>query len=106
EEAVAGLRVGPTARALAVQLLRPTAVPGWVRAAMPLARLLSAGLLPDAVRAAYRVRWDGRTARRFDRTLAVLLPVYRALPTAVRTLPSRVILRRFRAAHRPTEPRH
>lgn len=97
-DAVAGLHVGPTARRLAVQLLRPTAVPGWLRAGMPLARLFTAGLLPDAVRSAYRVRWEERTARRFDRTLAVLLTVYRALPRSVRTLPSRVILRRFRAA--------
>src|SRR5690606_36261661 len=46
------LAVGEEARAVAAGILRPArgTVPWWVRAALPLGRLMTAGLLPGKVR--------------------------------------------------------
>lgn len=90
------LEVTPTARRLAALLMRPRTAPLWVRAAMPLVRLITAGLLPDEVRSAYGVRWDAGLERRFERTLRTLLAVYRVLPRAIRQFPKHVLLARFR----------
>jgi uncharacterized protein (DUF2236 family) len=93
---VTQLNVTPTARALAATLLRPRRVPLWLASALPLARIVTAGLLPDSVRSGYGVRWDPERRQRFDRRFRALLTVYRLLPRAVRVLPSRLLLRRFR----------
>ncbi len=97
---VARLEVTPTARALARTLLRPEQAPLWLRAVLPLARLVTAGLLPPEVRTGYRVRWDAERQRRFERRFSGLLAVYRVLPAPVRRAPGSLLLRRFRARAR------
>ncbi|MCU1438898.1 MAG: hypothetical protein JWP66_1985 [Naasia sp.] len=92
------LRVGRDARLLAAALLRPVRAPLRLRAALPLARILTAGLLPPDIRDGYRVHWPVSRQRRYERLLRAVLAVYRLLPRAVRTLPSRLVLRRFRSA--------
>jgi uncharacterized protein (DUF2236 family) len=82
-------------RVLAVsrQLLYPKTGPLWLRAGMPLARLATAGLLPDAVRIAYELP-DRK--RRLARMMRVIAPIYRRLPDSVRTWPRRHYLAQLR----------
>ena len=58
---------------------------------------MTAGLLPPELRAPFGFRWSARQQSRFDRALARTFAVYRVLPTAVRTAPSRFFLARVRA---------
>ena len=96
DETVAGLVVSDAARRVAWSVLHPHNVPVAVRIAMPLARLITAGLLPDTIAAGYRVRWTPRWRRRYARAIAVLRAVYPQVPPALRRLPSRIVLARYR----------
>ncbi|GAA4685850.1 oxygenase MpaB family protein [Frondihabitans cladoniiphilus] len=102
QETVETLSVDDVVRAQADALWRATEAPLWVRSLMPLMRFLTAGLLPERVRAEYRMAWDARSQRRFDRLWSVVVPVYAALPTVVRRWPQQYYLRRLR---RLTAPR-
>lgn len=84
------LRVDDTARAVAAAVLHPVpgTVPWWVRAAMPLARLATAALLPDPVRDAYGLP---RRPRRERAALALARAVARLTPGRLRRLPSRLL---------------
>lgn len=77
------------ARAVARQLMRPVGGPLWLRAAMPLGRLVTAGMLPPAVRAAYGQRWSPDLERRYRRTLRGIRVLWRLTPRALRELPAR-----------------
>ncbi|MDO9398682.1 MAG: oxygenase MpaB family protein, partial [Herbiconiux sp.] len=88
-ETLAGLHVDATVRGVADALLRAEAAPWWVRAGMPLMRQISVALLPASVRRAFGFAWSARRQRRVDRLFAVLGPVYRMLPRAVRHWPRR-----------------
>jgi uncharacterized protein (DUF2236 family) len=98
---VGALVVGPTARRLAHALLRPERAPLWLRAALPLARPVTAALLPDGVRRGYGVRWSAEHQARADRLLGLILAGYRVLPRRIRHLPGRRVLRHFRAETSP-----
>jgi uncharacterized protein (DUF2236 family) len=50
------IAVGPTARALAKEILYPS--PWILKPASPLFRLITAGLLPECLRDAYGLRWS------------------------------------------------
>ncbi|MBI5160357.1 MAG: DUF2236 domain-containing protein [Micrococcales bacterium] len=92
-DAVATPAVTPDARRVAAQLMRPRGGPLWLRAAMPLGRLLTAGLLPPAVRAAYGQNWTPALERRYRRTLRGIRLVWRLTPRALRELPARRLAR-------------
>lgn len=92
-DAVAALEVGDDARGVAHDLLHPRRVPLWVRAGMPLARVVTAGLLPASVREAYGLRHDPRAMRRAMRLLRVL---DRITPRVLRELPARRLLTALR----------
>ena len=87
-----GLRVDDTVRGVADALLHPRSGPIWLRAGMPLARLVTAGLLPLEVRAQFGLRWGPRRERRFVLALAVLRGVNRVLPRRVREWPKTMML--------------
>ncbi|PJJ73139.1 uncharacterized protein (DUF2236 family) [Diaminobutyricimonas aerilata] len=91
---LATLRVGDDARRIARDLLHPRKAPLWLKAAMPLARLVTAGLLPAELRAAYGLPWSARRARRYERAFTVITAVYRGLPRPLREWPMRHYLPR------------
>lgn len=92
DEQLATLTVDDRVLAVSRQLLRPKSGPLWMRAAMPIARLATAGLLPDALRVAYQLP---EVSRRFTRTMRLIAPLYRRLPRRVRSLPRRHYLARL-----------
>ncbi len=79
----------PDAKALKVakELLYPAGGPRLLRLAMPLARFLTAGLLPEHVREAFGFEWSPGQARRFERTMKGLGRVYPRLPQRIRHWP-------------------
>jgi uncharacterized protein (DUF2236 family) len=90
------LRVSDEARQIAHDLFNPTSAPWWVRAALPLVKLLTADLLPPHVRRAYRL-WHG-PIRSLEARLAwkVIRVIARVLPARVKALPARMLLRDLR----------
>ncbi|WP_157981624.1 oxygenase MpaB family protein [Protaetiibacter intestinalis] len=87
------LAVGEEARAVAHGILHPArgTVPAWVRAVLPLARLTTAALLPEAIRDAYGLP---RRPRRERAALALARALARLTPRRIRRLPSRLLLPR------------
>lgn len=93
---IAGLDVTEDARTIAGDLFSGQGLPVPLRAALPAARLLTAGLLPARVRAGLGWAWDGRASRREARVWAAVVPVYRRLPAAVQGSVARWILHTLR----------
>ncbi|MFC8039878.1 oxygenase MpaB family protein [Paenarthrobacter sp. NPDC057355] len=87
----------PDARALGVarDLLHPSGGPQLLRLAMPLARFLTAGLLPGHVRDAYGFEWSPGHTRRFNRVMRAAGRVYPRLPQRVRHWPRDYYLRQL-----------
>ncbi|WP_167138231.1 oxygenase MpaB family protein [Diaminobutyricimonas sp. TR449] len=95
DETSATLRTDATTRAVARDLLIPPALPVGLRAAMPLVRLLTVGLLTPEQRALFGLVWNDSRQRRFDRVIRVTRVVYPKLPDAIRRWPMRYYLRRL-----------
>lgn len=87
------LAVGDAAREVAHSVLHPApgTVPWWVRTALPLARLVTAALLPDRIRDDYRLP---RRPRRERAALCLIRVLARLAPARLRLLPSRLLLPR------------
>lgn len=98
DDRVSHLTVTPETRRVARALLQPANVPAWVRAGMPLASLLTAGLLPPEIRTAYGMNWSPTLQRRFDGWLRLLRVMVPRLPRRVRALPRDLSLARLRAS--------
>lgn len=98
DDQVGRLRTDETTRSVARQLLHPTHGPLLLRVAMPLGRLLTAGLLPEALRGEFDLAWTARSARRFDRLIRLIAAVYPRLPRGVRHWPKNHYLRILRAS--------
>ena len=80
------ISVGPTARSLAEEILRPK--PWILRPGAPWFRLVTAGLLPEGLRAGYGVNWSGREEKIFHwvtRVIRFLLPL---VPKPLRIVPN------------------
>jgi uncharacterized protein (DUF2236 family) len=80
------LVVGPTARGLAEEILYPR--PWILKPAGPLFRLLTAGSLPEQLRAGYGLGWNERREKRFllaARAFRGLLPL---VPKPLRIVPN------------------
>lgn len=90
------LRTDDATRAVARQLLYPASGPVLLRAVMPLARLMTAGFLPQAVRELFQLRWTPRDEARFRRVLRVTASVYPRLPRRLRHWPKDHYLRVLR----------
>lgn len=92
------LRTDASTRQVGRSLLHPTAGPLWLRAAMPLARLVTSGLLPPSVRDAFELPWSPARRRIFTAVMTVVRVVYPRLPRALRHLPRDRALRAARSA--------
>ncbi len=90
------LEVTDDARGVVRDLLHPRFAPLWVRAAMPLVRIVTVGMLPEQLRAAYGFAWGPREQRRFGRTVALVGGVRSVLPGALLRLPGPLLLRAMR----------
>lgn len=99
-DAVAALEVGPAARQVAYDLFHPVTAPRWMRAALPLAALLTADLLGAPLREAYGMPWSRHRARRASAAWSLIRVLVRVLPARVLTAPSRRYLASLRARMR------
>lgn len=90
------LTADAAARRIARDLLWPRTGPLALRIVMPLARLLTVGLLPRRVRDLYRFTWTEWHQRAFDTVLAVIRVVYPRLPRRLRQWPKNHYLRVLR----------
>lgn len=80
------LQTSDATKRVARDLLHPRVAPVWLKAAMPLARLTTAGLLPERVRSDFGLRWGMREERRLNRVFRAAALVVPRLPARVRTL--------------------
>lgn len=88
DDTLAAVRVDEVTRGVAEALLHPTRkAPAWLRLAMPTARLVTAGLLPESLRTDFGLPWGPARERRFERLMTVTSTVYPLLPRALRHLP-------------------
>ena len=78
--------VGPTARALAEEILYPS--PWILRPAGPLFRLVTAGLLPKKLRAAYGLGWNDQKEKRFSLTARLFRRLLPFVPKTFRIVPN------------------
>ncbi|WP_185040743.1 oxygenase MpaB family protein [Curtobacterium sp. PhB172] len=95
-DALDRLEVTDDARGVVRDLLHPRFAPFWVRAAMPLVRIVTVGMLPERLRTAYGFAWGPREQRRFQRTVAVVTGVRSVLPGTLLRLPGPLLLRAMR----------
>jgi uncharacterized protein (DUF2236 family) len=77
--------VGSAARSLAKDILYPS--PWLIKPAGPLFRLITAGLLPAKLRAAYGLGWNERRARRFAAAARTIRAVRPFVPRLLRIVP-------------------
>jgi uncharacterized protein (DUF2236 family) len=101
DAAVDALEVGDDARSVAHALLNPVVAPPWMRLALPMGRLVTAGLLPPRLRAAYGMPWGPRRERRYRLLLAITRVVYPRLPARIRHWPRDYCLGVLRGERRP-----
>jgi uncharacterized protein (DUF2236 family) len=95
---LSGLAVSDDARRVARELLAASHAPLWLRAAMPLVRCATAGLLPPALRRAFALPEVELTPRRdavFRAAVGALGHVYPHLPGRARHAVARARLRRL-----------
>ncbi|MGN8049443.1 oxygenase MpaB family protein [Curtobacterium sp. 22159] len=90
------LEVTDDARGVVRDLLHPRFAPLWVRAAMPLVRVVTVGMLPEVVRAQYRFAWGPREQRRFRRAVRLVRAVRAVAPGWLLRLPGPLLLRAMR----------
>lgn len=92
-ETCAQLQVDETVREVAGQLLEAKSAPLWVRALMPLARLMTKGLLGPELRELYGFSWSQKQQRAMEFVLRVARTGMKILPKFVRHFPMRFYLR-------------
>jgi len=80
------IAVGPTAKALARDILYPR--PWLLRPGAPLFRLLTAGLLPQKLRQDYEIRWDNRREKTFRFAAAGVRYLLPFVPPPLRIVPN------------------
>lgn len=72
---------------IAHDLLYPAAGPALMRLLMPLARFLTAGLLPSHLREGFGLEWSAAHSRRYHLTMQLVGRVYPLLPRKLRHWP-------------------
>ncbi|MFL4480129.1 oxygenase MpaB family protein [Paeniglutamicibacter sp. ORCA_105] len=94
-ETLGQLRVDAPVRAVAHELLAAKHAPLWIRAAMPLVRLMTIGLLPEPVRTMFGFSFGPRQQRCLNCVLRGARFSMRILPRRIRHFPMRYCLRRL-----------
>ncbi|MBC6466380.1 oxygenase MpaB family protein [Actinomadura alba] len=94
-EMLGTLRISDASRAIAEQVLHP-ALPKAFEPGLMAIRLITAGLMPEPIRAQYGWTWNAARQARFRLLMGVLSFVYPRLPLRIRTLPRDVYLHRTR----------
>ncbi|MDN6638638.1 MAG: oxygenase MpaB family protein, partial [Yaniella sp.] len=95
---LSALEVTAAARQIMANLFAAQSAPAWLRTGMPLARFLTAGLLPDQIRVQLDLAWDSVDSRREDRLWRVVRKAYPRLPAGIRHAPARVVVGGLRYA--------
>lgn len=104
EERLAAVEVGDDARTVARVLLSESpALPIGASLLLPPVRLITAALLPPAIRDAYGFRWTPRASRTADAWLRGIAFVWPWLPRVVRHAPLHASLRRMTRLSRYAE---
>ena len=80
------IAVGPTARSLAEEILRPRPWVLWP--ATPLFRLITAGLLPEKLRLAYGLEWNERREKIFVALAKLIRGSVPLVPKCLRIVPN------------------
>ncbi len=93
---LARIQVTDAARGICRDLLYARRIPPWLRALMPLTRLVTVALLPACLRDAYGLEWNADRARRFQRVSSTIGFIYPRLPARLRQLPRFYYLRDMR----------
>ena len=94
---ITSLEVTDDARQIARDLFAPVTAPAWLRAGLPVARLLTLDLLPASIREAYGFGWTSRDALRAGRVWALIRFMVAVTPHRLRSWPYRHYLRRLRS---------
>jgi uncharacterized protein (DUF2236 family) len=85
---LAELQITAESRAIADQVLHPRLPLGRLNEpGLAALRLITAGLMPEPIRARYGWQWDAARARRYRLLMGSLAAVYPRLPRRIRTLP-------------------
>lgn len=95
QQQLSALSVDATTRAVAAELLAAKHAPLWARALMPLARLLTVGLLPPAVRKMYGFTWTPRQGMLLRAVFKAARVVVRITPVRIRHAPMHFYLKRI-----------
>lgn len=96
ERSLGGLAVDATVREVARELLAARHAPLWIKAAMPLVRLLTVGLLPPSVRELYEFTWSRRQERLLRGFFGTAGVLVRITPARIRQAPMHYYLKRVR----------
>lgn len=95
EEQMGRLEVDDTVRAAAAELMAATNAPWWVKAGMPLARFLTAGMLPPAVRHMYALPWSPHSDKLLQFLVAAAATLVPFTPKKIRHAPMHYYLKRI-----------
>lgn len=95
DRTVATLEITPDAREQAAKVLRPERL-NLLAPALPLARFVTVGLLPERIREGYGYTWDARRQRVLDGGMALTRLVYPRIPRRLREAPKDFYLRSMR----------
>jgi uncharacterized protein (DUF2236 family) len=99
DDRLAALTVSDEARSVAHDLLhpRPPGAPLWLRAVMPVARLVTTGLLDERLRAEFGLPWGPVRRIVFEKALTITRVFWPLLPQGLRHAPAIASLRRHRS---------
>lgn len=86
------LSVDATTLAVSRQLLYSRSGPWWMRTLMPIARLLTAGFLPESVRDDFELPWSRARYRRFRLMMHCVRVLHPLVPRRVREWPRTKLL--------------
>lgn len=89
------LQLDGSIRSVADELLAARRAPLWIKAAMPLARFLTTGLLPPSVRELYGFHWSPRKDIQLSALFKLVSVLVRITPARIRHAPMHFYLKRL-----------